>query len=436
MRDRLLTFGLALAALAAFYVLLAPKPAPPTERPTRPLSIERGPNGYVGLTRWLTEEGISTVSFRERYDRLASATVGLPPNGHLLITTVPHIYPLRESEGGALDEWVAKGNTLFVVAGLSDTPDWSMGEGVDRDVMEHLRAMTGLQFVSVRSEAETETPAAPSGAQQRRRTIQEAIAAARKFATPQVSEIEPIGTHPLLSGVHHIEAVSEYPAELWRARTDDLDLVLVLAEDSAAHEPALWLAEYGDGVVIVSAYGSILTNKQLGKAGNARFLANVVNRSLGPSGRVILDDAHQGLVEFYDPKAFFGDRRLHATLWWLLGAWFVFVLGSQRLRPSTSTWQPVDITSFVKASGGFLARVLRPASAAQRLFANFFDDVARHTGRGADAGSIWEWLRTRTAIAPQELSQLSELHARAVAGRRVDPARVQTLLAQVRERLK
>ena len=43
---------------------------------------------------------------------------------------------------------------------------------------------------------------------------------------------------------------------------------------------------------------------------------------------MIIDDAHQGLVSFYDPDKFFGDSRLHRTLLWLLGLWLVFVLGT------------------------------------------------------------------------------------------------------------
>jgi hypothetical protein len=33
------------------------------------------------------------------------------------------------------------------------------------------------------------------------------------------------------------------------------------------------------------------------------------------------------------------------------------------------------VTSFVRATGGFMARVLRPAAAARQLFANFFNEI-------------------------------------------------------------
>ena len=67
---------------------------------------------------------------------------------------------------------------------------------------------------------------------------------------------------------------------------------------------------------------------------------------------------------------------------------------------------------------------------------NFFDEVARHTGTPADSVLVWNWLGTRTSVAPRDVTELKELHATAVQGRRVDPVKVQTLLAQVRERLK
>jgi Domain of unknown function (DUF4350) len=445
-KDRLVTLGLALAALVAFYALLVPKTAPSAERATRPLSIEGGPNGYLALTHWLDAEGIPTVSLRHRYDRLAEVLQGRPPTGHLLISTMPHIYQVRLSEGDELRRWIAAGNTLLLVAGLSDTPDWSMGEGFDPELNEHLRSLTGLELVETEATedlGDEEAPARdrpPAGevgrGDEREQTLLERLEANRKLQTPEISELQPIGSHPLLARVTRLEAVSEYPAARWRVRSDVIDLVLTLAEDRVARKPALWLARYGEGQIVVSAYGSLFTNKQIGKVDNARFVANLVEWSVRPGGQVIVDDAHQGLVAFYDPQAFYSDRRLHQPLWWLLGLWLVFVLGSQRLRPTSASWQPIDLTSFVRATGGFLARVLRPAAAAQRLFDNFFADIARHTGLAAEGGAVWEWLGTHTSVAAHDLAELRDLHARAAQGGRVDPVKVQTLLAQLRERLK
>jgi len=447
MKERVLTFALALGAFALFYALMAPKPTGPQERPTRPVSIEKGPNGYLALARWLQAEGISPISFRDRYGALR-ATSGTG-NGHLLIATTPQLYPVRTSEARALAEWIDAGNTLLVLAGLSDTPDWSMGEGVDGNFMDHMVSMTGLRFVKAGDEADDEGESAEAAGpkekkqdaqhqgvkKKKKATLQQTVAAQTKLAQPLRFEWVPNGPHPLLDGVKSVQALSEFPSATWRAVSDDGDLVLELGQEKDSGEPTLWLLRRGDGQIIVSAYGSILTNKLLGAKDNARLLANIVNWSLAPGGKVIIDDAHQGLVAYYDPAAFFGDKRLHATLWWLGALWLVFVLGPQRLRPSEAGWRPVDITSFVRASGGFLARVLKPAAAGERLFANFFNDIRRHTGLPANGAPLWDWIRARGTVAATDVEQLQQLHGKVLRGQRIDVATLQNLLVQVRHSL-
>ena len=127
MKERLITFGLALAAFALFYTLMAPKPSVPQERVTRPISIEAGPNGHAALFRWLEAERVPVASFRERYTELSKQFAPTSATGHLLISAAPHDYPIRSSEIAPLRDWIAAGNTLLVLAGLSDTPEWSMG---------------------------------------------------------------------------------------------------------------------------------------------------------------------------------------------------------------------------------------------------------------------------------------------------------------------
>lgn len=479
MRDRLLTFALAVGAFAAFYMLLAPKPSPPQEKPTRPITTERGPNGYLGMMSWLTAEGVEPLSLRQRYGHLPELTAAAP-TGNLLISTAPHIYPLRDSETGPLRDWISAGNTLLVVAGLSDTPDWSMGEGADPGFMRHLRAMTGLEFVvaqpeaatpnatgahdqpgdagfeqkdseaadrnsdesatDARSTSEQDTDDGQSPDAQNRAASDEkpevgprqSRASFQKLAQPLHFELVPNGAHPLLEGVKTVAAISEYPSSQWRASSSTGDLVLELAQDPASGEPMLWLLRHGKGQIVVGAYGSVFTNKLLGEKDNARLLANIVKWSRGKGGQVIIDDAHQGLVAFYDPQAFFGDCRLHRTLWWLLGLWLIFVLGPQRLRATGSSWNPVDVTSFVRASGGFMARVLKPAAAGQQLFVNFFNAVRRQAGLPLDGEPIWDWMRGRGAVSAGDVEQLRELHEKVLHGRRVDLPKLHNLLTRVR----
>lgn len=477
MKDRLLTLALAIGAFALFYALMMPKPSAPQEKVTRPITTEKGPNGYLGMMRWLTAEGVEPLSLRQRYGDLAQLTAAAPA-GNLLISTAPHVYPIRDSETGPLRDWISAGNTLLVVAGLSDTPEWSMGEGADPGLMQHLGAMTGLEFTV----AQPDTPATnAAGGQDRQDDAapnepgandqdadepadrdQEAgeqddkdaqdpdaqnetapseqsetgprqpRASFEKLAQPLHFEMVPTGAHPLLQDVKAVAALSEYASSQWRAASSTSDLVLELAQDPVSGEPMLWLVRYGKGQIIVGAYGSVFTNKLLGEKDNARLLANIVKWSRGAGGRVIVDDAHQGLVAFYDPAAFFGDQRLHRSLWWLVGLWLVFVLGPQRLRAAGNSWSPIDITSFVRASGGFMARVLKPAAAGQQLFTNFFNDIRRQVGLPLDGAPVWDWMTGRGAVSAGDIEQLRELHEKALHGRCVDLPKLHNLLTRVR----
>lgn len=453
MKERLITLALAVAAFAAFYALMGPKPSAPQEQTTRPTSIEQGPNGYLGLMRWLTAERVPMLSLRERYTKLSDLPGIEAESGNLMLTTAPQLYPLRQSEFSPLRRWVEQGNTLLIVAGLADTPDWSMGEGADPEFVDNMEAMTDLRFQQVpltpaepgqqelekKIEGATPEPAPPlqpKAPEEPQPTMAEMMAAATKYDPPMRFEMKPAGPHPLLEGVETVGALSEYPSDKWRASMEgEGGAVIELAHDPVSGAPVLWVLPFGEGQIILSAYGSIFTNKALGSDDNARLLANIVRWSVHDRGKFILDDAHQGLVAFYDPTAFFGDRRLHLTLWWLLGLWLVFVLSSQRLRPALSKWNPVDITGFVRATGGFMARVLRPAVVGQQLFANFFNDTRLRMGLPPNGEPVWDWLSVQTSVAPQDVQRLQELHAKVQHGRRVDLLRLHNLLVRVRTAL-
>jgi hypothetical protein len=432
MKDRLLTLALALGALAAFYAVLAPKPSLPQEQITRPLSIEAGPNGYLGLQRWLTQEGIAVVSLRERFGSLSTAAPAA--SGNILITSAPHVYPLRSSEVEPLQDWITAGNTLLVVAGLSDTPEWSFGQGGGAAAfLQDLKSMTGLTFTQIPPAVERPVDEEDADEQQSL-SARSAVLAVTRLVEPQRTESAPNGEHPLLEGVQSVLAVSEFPSAQWQAASDRR-VVLELASDRDSKVPALWLTPHGDGQVIVSAYGSIFTNKLLGEHDNGQLLANIVRTSLGEQGSVIIDDAHQGLVSFYDPDKFYGDSRLHRSLAWLFVLWLVFVLGPRRLRGTPRGWNPLDVTSFVRATGGFMARVLRPAAAGQRLFANFFNEIRGRLGLALDGAPVWDWLAGHAAIQTADLDRLQELHARVAERRSVNLTELHNLVARVRAQL-
>ena len=441
MKDRLLTLALAVAAFALFYALFVPKPAPPQERPTRPITTENGPNGYLAMWRWFETAGVHPISLRERFGELAKVTARAP-TGNVLISTAPHLYPPRASEIGPLRDWISAGNTLVIAGGLSDTPEWSMGEGIDGRFIQHMQDMTGLTFTQVETAAaqnseNPETKETPKDRPQAdgEKSPQPVANPFQKLDPPLRFEAVPNGEHALLAGVNSFAAVSEYPTAQWRATSTIDSAVMELARNAQSDEPVLWLVRFGEGQIIVLAYGSPFTNKMLGQNDNAQLLANIVNLSREPDAHVIIDDAHQGLVAFYDPQAFFGDKRLHRSLWWLLALWLIFVLGSQKLRAVPSRWNPVDITSFVRATGGFMARVVKPSAAGEQLFHNFFNDLRRQIGLPANGAPVWDWIGSHSAVAQAELEQLQTLHGRTQRGQRIDLQKLQNLLVQVRHQL-
>jgi hypothetical protein len=250
--------------------------------------------------------------------------------------------------------------------------------------------------------------------------------------------IIPRGSHPLLDGVRSVATQSEFPASRWIVRNTDV-LALELAEvgegTSGASDPAIWLRRYGQGQVIVLAFASPFTNALLGTADNATLFSNIVARSIGPAGTVLFDDSHQGLVSYYDARAFFADPRLHRTLLWLGLLWLVFVLGWQRLRPETDRWEPADVTNFIKVTGEFIAGRVAPDSVARRLCGNFFNTLRKRLALPANGEPVWDWLATQASVPGADLEQLRLLHQRAQAGQRVNLVTLHNCLTNITGKL-
>jgi hypothetical protein len=93
------------------------------------------------------------------------------------------------------------------------------------------------------------------------------------------------------------------------------------------------------------------------------------------------------------------------------------------------------VTSFVRATGGFMARVLQPAAAGQRLFANFFNEIRGRLGLALDGAPTWEWLAGHATIPAADLDRLQQLHRRAAQRRRIDLAELHNLITSVRAQL-
>lgn len=431
MKERLVTLALALGAFAVFYALFVPKPVDATQQPALPISTEIREEGYQGLWRWLGAQGIRTVSYRDRYDRLTAQDIA--GSGNLLIATLPQQAPARSGELDALDKWLDSGNTLLVIAALNDKPAW--GRLAGGEFLFTLRRMAGLDFTPI----DEQTAGGKKDEDERvgDKTVRRAVQA---ILQAQRGSIVARGTHPLLAGVRSVATESTYPALRWSARSSKGALLLELGDRSdhalgrTAPEPALWLRRHGQGQVIVLAFASPFSNGVIGRDDNARLFANIIGWSVARNGAVLFDDAHQGVVNYYDAKAFFADPRLHRTLLWICGLWLLFVLGWQRLRPR-DTWNPVDVTTFIKVTGGFLASRVAVNETGRRLLANFFNRIRQRLALPQDGQPIWDWLAAQATVPAGELARLRQLHARAHGRERVDLIQLQNCLTTITGKL-
>ena len=436
MHERLITLGCALAALLVCATLFRGE-VPGAHRVVRPTTAEREGNGLMGAMTWLRGEGIRTVSLRERFDTLA-ARRELPATGNLLILTLPTAIPLRTTELSAVNAWVRSGNTLLVLAALSDRPDWGRSGPMFHS---DLQALTGLDVEAVRAgSANAQSDAAPDTAADADHKASDAgaqlLEATRALAQPRPGTLVPNRPHAYLRGVATATAWSDYAPHAWTVTIPRNGFVLSLAHERENRADVLWVRTQGAGTTIVSGFGSLFSNRALGLADNARLLANIVANAVGPTGAVLFDDEHQGLTTAYDPAKFYRDPRLYATLGVLGALWFTWVLGGTRLRlPQTRRNAPREV-ELVRATGGFLARVLRPATAARRMFEHFFSRLRALTRHGGEDGNPpWEWLELHPRLAREDVLQLKEWYAGAYSDQRVPLARLHNLMVRTERRL-
>jgi hypothetical protein len=423
MKERLMTLVCALGALALLAMFMHNDQGPDSRGDVpRPTSAERRSNGYHGAMAWLDQEHIRTMSFRERFERLALNTGGLA-TGNLLIVTLPASSAFKSEEFRALESWVRAGNTLLVLAALSDNPDWAFVLG--RPASGDLGLLTGLELERVKGERRPGQDGAEGvGAR--------IAASARAFAQPRRSTLVPNGPYAYFDGVRAAAALSDYPGQAWAVKIPYDGFALSLASERETGAGVLWARPLGHGRIIVSAFGSLFTNRAVGLADNGRLLANLVGMTLGPGGTVLFDDMHQGLGAAYDPAKFYADARLYETVGIVAALWLCWVLGSTRLRVSVTRAQVPREAELVRATGGFLARVLTTDAGARGLFGHFFRRIAERLPPGRAKGNPpWELLEGQAGITSAELRQLEGWYADACAARRVPLGRLHNLMLKI-----
>ena len=436
MRERVITLGCAMGALLLFATLFWGGRGMGEAPVSHPTTLERGDNGLRGAERWLTGEAVKTLSLRERFGKLG-AHHELTATGNLMIVTLPAASSFRNDEVVALDRWIRAGNTLLVQAALKDRPRWAPSARImDGD----LQLLTGLEPVRETDHGTTpnETAAAGQGTGSGEKTPPErknSVATrlsrlTEELAEPQRRTLVPNLGQGYFAGVKKAVSFSDYtPSEVRIAIARD-GFALTLARVGENRDAAWWVRPDGAGTIIVSGFATLFTNRALGVADNAKLLANLVAATLGPQGTVIFDDQHQGLTAAYDPAKFYRDARLYATLGILALVWLIWVLGGTQLKMPRARRAIPGEAELVRTTGLFLARVLRPAAAARRMFEIFFQQLrVTSTQARPDPGQLWEWLENHPRIERRDLQQLQEWYAAAYADQRVPLGRLHNLLA-------
>jgi hypothetical protein len=418
-RERLITLVCALGALALFLgMFFHQDEAGIGDRSVpRPTTEERAGSGYHAAMEWLDRANIRTVSLRDRFDKLPQRS--LAPTGNVLIVTLPATTVFKTEEFRPLDRWVRDGNTLVVLAALSDNPDWafsfaSMTSG-------DLNLLTGLEFETARLR-ESRASRKPNDSKASDTRLHTTVAM-RHFSEPRRSTLVPNRDHAYFRGVRSVAALSDYDSQPWTVKIPYEGFVLTLGHQQETGEGAFWTRPLGSGRIVVSGLGTLFTNGALGLADNARLFANIVGANLGPQGAVLFDDVHQGLGANYDPGKFYRDPRLHVTVGIVALLWLAWVLGATQLRmPVTRVPVPRE-AQLVRATGRFLARALTPTAAARRMFEHFLRRWP------------WELLERSSRLAVADLTQLKAWHSQ-LDHSRVPLVRLHNLMIRIDRQLK
>ena len=411
MNDRLVTLLGALVSLFILFLLLySPKQGPMISLPT---SEQQGVNGYLGLKRWLDYSGVATVSYRERMLTL-TGNAQLADSGNVMISTMPHLKPFSEAELLELNLWLSRGNTLLLLAALDDSPAWILRMDT-MGFLDELAALTGLTFDTVTDEEG------------------EVVMLGELFEESELG-LAPVTDHPLMTNVHTLRGVSDATTSIWRPRLlEDSLFVAQLATEAETGTGAIWQLPVGEGFVILGASGSLLSNRMLDEADNAQFLTNILTYHLGPAGAFIFDDMHQGLTDIYDPEAFYADDRLHVSLWFILGFWLIYLLGtSSRLHPVTDRALPPRQSDLVKAIGGFMTRKLGRADAGRLLIEGWLEELERTGHIHSGAGTPWQQLESMPLVRPTLLDSVRLTYARLGRGEKVDLKKLHNQLLELK----
>ncbi len=367
----------------------------------------------MALKTWVDENQIPTLSLRKRFDDFV-ADASTSAIGNLLITSLPHEVKRDAQELEELTRWIDEGNFVLVMVSHDDQPDWVFAsqrffyelEEVGMDIAEYEPDSEYIDESAVTTENDDKKENKLDIAQ----TIHDMRELTKEREAITFTAKVP---HPLLQNVKRVESTHH---DRWPRENTILEgieesrFALPLLQEENEKENVFWEVRQGAGGAWISSYPDLFGNVTLGKADNARLFANIVNASLGPSGTVIFEDFRFGLSELYNPDAFFSDRRLHNTLFFLGALWIIYALGrTNRLAPVLERERKTQAADFVGAMAGLHARRTDRRSIKQGLLKQFFNHVRQRYNLPRNGEPVWDLLQQNASIAKDDLARLREL---------------------------
>jgi hypothetical protein len=440
MKDRLLTIAGGLLAFALVVILLVPVQRDESAQISRPLSSDRGRAGLQGLKRWLDQGGVKTEVLRRRYSALASS-FEWNPRGNLLIVSLPQHTPSRRDERETLRSWLAQGNSALVLVAAGDAPHWMVNS--DGSSTHDFLGSFDLEMAMQRddeddrgeTEIKDEAGAVEKPGEQEKESVRPRQTDLSAWLAGEPVELLPLSRHPLTRDVALVSTRSvgwlDRGWYLTGAANGRVVLPLLVKAENGA---AFWEARIGSGRLWVSRYSDLFANVGLGEADNARFVANLVASALGPNGRVIIDDMHQGATDIYDAKAFYSDPRFISTMVFMVAFWLLYLVGgSRRLGPAREAVSRYYAADLARATAGFFARRLGAVTVERQLFTFFFNDVRSRYGLPTNGQPVWSMLSGMSRVSADDIDGLRTYYERATAGGKSNLVALARLMRRTRE---
>lgn len=405
MRDSLIALAGALLSLFLLVSLLSPGSV--QRQFSRPTTEDDGKHGLKAAYRWLAENNVNIFSLRKPFSRMDQES--LPLSGNLMVLSLPLVREALDSEWQALNAWISRGNSVLVLAGIYHLPQWSEANEWFREpeIITAVEAITAEQYTLrhnkiEKSETEFDLIELQKSIQAFKPSPVSLHPATEHALFREITELHSWHTPGLYQGEDQTGAVA---SAYWSIDSESSRLALRLLFAETQQQTAMWLLPVGQGWVYLSAFPDLVSNSVLDNIDNARWLANLIALTVADEGYVIFDDYHFGLSDLYDPEAFFSDKRLHNTLWFIGAFWLIYALGrSPRLAPLQQQKRNLVATDFIEATAGFVSRRVKARALAHYLAARLLEELSQRTQLEGEA--LWHWLHDHPAVSTRDIRRL------------------------------